>query len=64
MARIDGEILIGRPVDVVFDFVADQRNETQYNPRMVRAARDPVRPSPGMSWLVTDFQHGTWTKRT
>jgi hypothetical protein len=37
MARIDGEILIGRPVDVVFDFVADQRNETRYNPRMVRA---------------------------
>ncbi len=37
MARIEGEILIGRPVDVVFDFVADQRNEPQYNPRMVRA---------------------------
>ena len=37
MARIAGEILIGRPVDVVFDFVADQRNEPQYNPRMVRA---------------------------
>jgi Polyketide cyclase / dehydrase and lipid transport len=37
MGRIDGEILIGRAVDVVFDFVADQRNETQYNPRMVRA---------------------------
>jgi polyketide cyclase/dehydrase/lipid transport protein len=37
MARIDGEILIGRPVDVVFDFVADQRNEPQYNPRMVHA---------------------------
>jgi hypothetical protein len=37
MARIDGEILIGQPVDVVFDFVADQRNETQYNSRMVRA---------------------------
>jgi hypothetical protein len=37
MARIDGEILIGQPVDVVFDFVADQRNEPQYNSRMVRA---------------------------
>ena len=37
MARIDGEILIGQPVDVVFDFVADERNEPQYNSRMVRA---------------------------
>jgi hypothetical protein len=37
MARIAGEVVIGRPVDVVFDFVADQRNEPRYNPRMVRA---------------------------
>jgi hypothetical protein len=39
MAKIEGEILIGRPVEAVFDFVADQRNEPQYNPRMVRAAK-------------------------
>ena len=39
MAEIEGEILIGRPVEDVFDFVADQRNEPQYNPRMVRAAK-------------------------
>lgn len=39
MAAIQGEILIGRPVKEVFDFVADQRNELQYNPRMVRAAK-------------------------
>jgi len=39
MARIDGEIVIGRPVEVVFDYVADQRNEPQYNPRMVRAEK-------------------------
>jgi hypothetical protein len=37
MARIEGEIVIGRPVDVVFDYVADQSNEPQYNLRMVRA---------------------------
>ena len=37
MARIDGEIIIGRPVEVVFDFTADQRNEPRYNPRMIRA---------------------------
>jgi Polyketide cyclase / dehydrase and lipid transport len=39
MAEIEGEILIGRPVEEVFDFVADQRNEPHYNPRMVRAAK-------------------------
>jgi len=39
MAEIEGEILISRPVEEVLDFVADQRNEPQYNPRMVRAAK-------------------------
>ena len=34
MAKIEGEILIGRPVEEVFDFVADSRNEPQYNPAM------------------------------
>jgi hypothetical protein len=37
MARIEGEIIIGRPVEAVFDFAADQRNEPRYNPRMIRA---------------------------
>lgn len=37
MARIEGEIIIGRPVKAVFDFAADQRNEPRYNPRMLRA---------------------------
>jgi hypothetical protein len=37
MARIEGEIIIGRPVETVFDFAADQRNEPRYNPRMIRA---------------------------
>lgn len=27
MVRIDGEVVIDRPVEVVFDFVADGRNE-------------------------------------
>lgn len=39
MARIEGEIIIGRSVEVVFDYVADQRNEPQYNSRMVRAEK-------------------------
>jgi hypothetical protein len=44
MATIEGEIVIGRPVDVVFDYVADQSNEPQYNPQMVRA--DKITPGP------------------
>jgi hypothetical protein len=34
MANIEGNILIGRPVEDVFDFVADSRNEPSYNPAM------------------------------
>ena len=37
MAGITGEIIIGRPAEAVFDFVADQRNELWYNLRMIRA---------------------------
>ena len=44
MASIEGEILIGRPVDVVFDYVADQGNEPQCNPQMVRAEK--ITPGP------------------
>jgi hypothetical protein len=44
MAGIEGEIVIGRPVDVVFDYVADQSNEPQYNPQMVRAEK--ITPGP------------------
>ncbi len=34
MANINGSIYIDRPPEVVFDFVADERNEPQYNPKM------------------------------
>jgi uncharacterized membrane protein len=34
VSQIDGEIIIRRPVEEVFDFVADQRNEPRYNRRM------------------------------
>ncbi len=39
MARVSGEILIERPVEEVFDFVADQRNEPIYNPRMLHSEK-------------------------
>ena len=42
--RIEGEILIRCPVNEVFDFVADQRNEPLYNPRMLRAEKGSSGP--------------------
>jgi len=39
VARVQGEIVIERPVEVVFDYVADQRNEPTYNPRMLRSEK-------------------------
>ncbi len=44
MARIEGQITIGRPVEVVFDYVADQTNEPRYNPKMVRAEKETAGP--------------------
>ena len=44
MARIEGEIFINQPVEAVFDYVADQSNEPQYNPRMVRAEKITAGP--------------------
>jgi len=37
MAHIEGEIVLDRPVEDVFDFVADGRN--RYDPRMRRAEK-------------------------
>jgi hypothetical protein len=34
MVRIQGEIVIDRPIDEVFDFAVDERNEPSYNPRI------------------------------
>ena len=52
MAQINGEILINRPVEEVFDFVADERNEPRYNPRMLRAEK----LSPGPVGLGSRFR--------
>jgi Polyketide cyclase / dehydrase and lipid transport len=37
MARVEGVITVSRPVDAVFDFVADECNEPRYNAPTVRA---------------------------
>jgi hypothetical protein len=34
---VQGSIVIERSIEDVFDFVADERNEPQYNPQMTRA---------------------------
>ncbi len=39
MAQIEGEIVIERPIEEVFDFVADECNEPLYNVEMVSAER-------------------------
>lgn len=44
MARVNGEILIERPVEEVFDFVAEQRNEPIYNPRMLQSEKITAGP--------------------
>lgn len=36
MAHVEGDIIINRPVEEVFDFVADERHEPLYNPEMLR----------------------------
>lgn len=36
MGKISGEITIDAPPEVVFDFLADERNEPRFNPHMLR----------------------------
>jgi len=50
--RVAGEIVIARPVDEVFDFAADERNEPRYNPRMTVAEK----LTPGPVAAGTRFQ--------
>src|SRR5919197_2232197 len=44
MLRIEREIVINRPVEEVFDFMADGRNEARYNPHMRHAERASAGP--------------------
>lgn len=39
MSHVEGEILIARPIEEVFDFVADECNEPRYNPRMIHSEK-------------------------
>lgn len=54
MTMVTGSTVVHRPVEEVFDFVADGRNEPLYNPRMLRSVSltpGPVRA--GSRWEAT-----------
>jgi uncharacterized protein YndB with AHSA1/START domain len=44
MPRFQREITINLPIEEVFDFVTDARNEPLYNPRIVRAEKTTCGP--------------------
>ncbi len=44
MARIHGDILIERPPEAVFDFVADERNEPRFNSKMATSSLESSEP--------------------
>jgi uncharacterized protein YndB with AHSA1/START domain len=48
---VQGDIVINRPIDEVFDFAADERNEPKYNPQMTLAEK----VTPGPIGLGTKF---------
>lgn len=57
--RITGSIVIHRPPADVFDFVADERNEPTYNPRM----RDVEKLTPGPIGVGTSWRATVLTGR-
>jgi carbon monoxide dehydrogenase subunit G len=53
MSTINGSITIRRPVEEVFDFVADERNEPAYNPQLQSAQKTSPGPiGVGTLWHV------------
>lgn len=76
MPRINGEIVINRGIDEVFDFVSDELNEPRYNPQMTsveQATESPIGPGTRLNAAVvsggrpvpivvefTSFQRPTW----
>ena len=54
MARINGEIVLDRPLEVVFHFVSDECNEPRYNPQMISVEK----LSPGPTGRMTGYETG------
>ena len=59
MIHIDGEIVIRRTPEAVFDFVADERNEPRFNPQLLRVEQ----VTPGPIGLGTRFRAQAAGKR-
>ncbi|TDL32109.1 SRPBCC family protein [Arthrobacter nitrophenolicus] len=59
MTTLNGSILISRPVEEVFDFVADERNEPAYNPQM----RSVEKTTPGPIGVGTLWHVVTTSRR-
>lgn len=55
MARIEGEIVIARPVEAVFDFVADERKEPGFQPAHGPRRADLARPHRGRHRAAPSF---------
>lgn len=63
MIRIKGAVVINRPVEEVFDFVADARNEPRYNPRIRRAEKVSDGPiGPGTRFRTETTSMGRTTE--
>ncbi len=58
MARIHGDIMIERPVEAVFDFVADERNEPRFNPQMASSSLESSEPIGEGSRFRATFRSG------
>ena len=59
MVTIQGQTVIARPVEEVFDFVADERNEPKSNRRMIRAEKLTSGPvGLGTRWTATIAARG------
>ena len=59
MVTIEGSTTIARPVEDVFDFVADERNEPRYNPHMGSVEKLTPGPiGPGTRWSATIESRG------
>lgn len=59
MVTIEGSTTIARPVENVFDHVADERNEPMYNPRMTAVEKlTPGEIGTGTRWSATIDSRG------